>query len=428
LIMDTETIDICTACHDGSGADCDVVLGNYVQNGSWISHWDVALADSRPAAQVLTEDEAAGAGATLQVTDATGYNVGEQVATGDPDAAPAGFELSTITAVSTVTDIITIDNLTTALQIGDIVGNYTESANDHANWGTVGDELMGGGFDGVTGTSTTSAHITDIGNGDTKWGIQFGENASMADADSATLQITCVSCHLPHRSKNYRMLRQTPQGLNNEVAALDVMDNFSRGSDGGITESHAYTENTGKFNVVRVGDVRGGITSEGVSAWCGACHDYYYDNANLDDADDAPTAGDGMDDAPSYYSASAAYMHAVDVDLVYTPRNGSTGGTALTLWDNLDVGTFADRLPVAEDETVGTAGDYDSTDEISCLTCHRAHGTEAAMAGNARIGVKNRLGMTTEGKGAAEDLSDSVLLRIPNRGVCETCHDMPIGY
>jgi mono/diheme cytochrome c family protein len=134
-------------------------------------------------------------------------------------------------------------------------------------------------------------------------------------------------------------------------------------------------------------------------------------------------------------------MHSVDVDLTYTPRNGSTASTALSLWDNLDEGgqTFANRLPVAEFEeggadpddatySGGDAGDATDDDEVTCLTCHRAHGSEAAMAGNARIGVKTRLGITTQGRNAAEDMDDSVLLRIPNRGVCETCHNMPIGY
>jgi len=59
-------------------------------------------------------------------------------------------------------------------------------------------------------------------------------------------------------------------------------------------------------------------------------------------------------------------------------------------------------LPLQDPTGDGPSAD----DQLFCLTCHRAHGTNTSMTGLATVAPTN----------------DSALLRIDNRGVCEECH------
>jgi hypothetical protein len=75
--------------------------------------------------------------------------------------------------------------------------------------------------------------------------------------------------------------------------------------------------------------------------------------------------------------------------------------------------------------------DYEIADWIECLTCHRAHGSDATMDGFAGATL---LPATVEGfntllpgaPGSDDGVpptGDSALLRADNRGVCERCHN-----
>ncbi len=53
----------------------------------------------------------------------------------------------------------------------------------------------------------------------------------------------------------------------------------------------------------------------------------------------------------------------------------------------------------------------------TCIQCHVAHGTDATMSGYAQ-------GVTPNGGATGEPASqESFLLRLNNRGVCQTCHN-----
>lgn len=124
--------------------------------------------------------------------------------------------------------------------------------------------------------------------------------------------------------------------------------------------------------------------------------------------------------------ADPNFMHAIDVDLNYYPRNGSSGvqhlganlGTAGATID------YSDKMPVA-DMAGGTMGDYDDADRMTCLTCHRAHGTDAGMQNEAAIPTRNFGNTAITGFPSG---IDSMLLRLPNRAVCQQCHQMPNGF
>jgi hypothetical protein len=76
-------------------------------------------------------------------------------------------------------------------------------------------------------------------------------------------------------------------------------------------------------------------------------------------------------------------------------------------------------------------GAYQENDQLGCLTCHFAHGTDKKMAGwaNARL-VNNPSAVptwsvepTTALPAGVNPNMSSALLRADNRGVCERCHN-----
>ncbi len=70
-------------------------------------------------------------------------------------------------------------------------------------------------------------------------------------------------------------------------------------------------------------------------------------------------------------------------------------------------------LPLASQFITGT----NTNNLVVCQTCHLPHGSSAAMAGFANggpTGVDVLPGNT--------NTTDSALLRVANRGVCEACH------
>ena len=111
----------------------------------------------------------------------------------------------------------------------------------------------------------------------------------------------------------------------------------------------------------------------GTSAMCAACHGAYH-RTN-------PNQGSTLD--------NGTYTHRIDMPFSYMGNdNPETVGYA---------GYF---LPLAE------------TNTVVCMTCHLPHGSSAAMTGVAD-------GAGLPGETAA---TDSALLRLDNRGVCEVCH------
>lgn len=143
-------------------------------------------------------------------------------------------------------------------------------------------------------------------------------------------------------------------------------------------------------------------------------------------------------DASDGYGYIARHRHPMNV-----PMSNFTGDRDLTY----DPYTFQSSyptsvafidLPLDHDPTVESGAfslseqSYDASDWIECLTCHRAHGTDTTMTGYANGGLVSQTfpggwgswlvpdPNSTSGVPPAED---SALLRAPNRGVCERCHN-----
>lgn len=114
----------------------------------------------------------------------------------------------------------------------------------------------------------------------------------------------------------------------------------------------------------------------GTSQVCAACHGAYHQTA---------------EDQGSLLSGGS-YTHRVDMPYSY-------GGNV----NPETVGLAGYTLPLAQ------SGDGDL---VVCMTCHLPHGSSAQMAG------------ITNGDGLPGETSstDSALLRLDNRGVCQVCH------
>ena len=314
--------------------------------------------------------------------------------------------------------------------------------------------LNGGGFKFVgkssptSGQAVNSAHNVDaLANFNPDlilWGnVDLSGNAAL----NTMGQFTCIDCHDPHGSSNYRLLKDTVNGkavggynTAGKPAAyvssneLNFPENgFSKGATG-VAEVAAYVPNYTAAEYVAT-------AGKGMDAWCGACHGAYLNQTSTYDYGSKLDIGTSTD--PAYNSSSTLdtlqtsvtyHRHPVGVTLATNGPDGTNHSLVTTL--QLDPGlplamTFGKG--VAKD-SAGRTWDYDGA--IGCLTCHRAHGTEATMSGWAvatLVGGKVSL-LTTVGASPSNPASstnangvapnyDASLLRYNNRGVCERCHN-----
>ncbi len=217
--------------------------------------------------------------------------------------------------------------------------------------------LLGGGFLNYNGNPVTSVHDAD-GTIAATWGngVNRGVTADLAEGN-----LSCASCHDPHGSPNYRILKETING--NAVSVAQVDEGAAKDYD---------TEQWGA----------------GMSSVCAACHSSYH----------VTTGGSGSDPA---VAANGGYAHTIDMNFSYGGANVNPE----------TIGFDGYTLPLAETDT--------NFGRVVCSTCHMSHGTSATMAGFAAgdfdpFGAGVAPGPIPSG--------DSALLRLDNRGVCEVCH------
>jgi cytochrome c553 len=208
---------------------------------------------------------------------------------------------------------------------------------------------------------------TDNSSGFEKGSTAFGFSGQIpGSANHMTGSLVCSSCHNPHAGggPNPRLLKTVVQ----EVYDLYVeVEEISTGGPDGETG----------FQATQISAYKSGFT-----AWCSSCHDLL-----------ARVAGSG-------HSAdeTGLFRHATDVTATIYASYNTSVGLGIPLEDSLTI-------------------DDESTGRVTCMTCHRSHGTTAEMTG--RAAEYNRL---SEGGAEAETIYSSALLRISNRGVCFACH------
>ncbi len=223
-------------------------------------------------------------------------------------------------------------------------GIYTDRAG--GGEGSVNAALLGGGFVNYHGTAVTSIHDAQ-GTMGAAWGfgVARGSTASLPE------NLTCASCHDPHGSNNYRIIRENIAGSAVSVSQVDE-------------SAKDYTTEQWPDNV---------------SNACVACHGAYHvtrANSGENNADNGSGNADYGGDVSTYaHRIDMAYNYGGNVDPEGTGYQGYT-------------------LPLT------------ASKNVACQTCHLSHGTSASMTSLA----------------TAPNTSDSALLRLDNRGVCEVCH------
>jgi len=219
-------------------------------------------------------------------------------------------------------------------------------------------ESTAGGFEKITVGGTTA---TDVTSRHTVWGYN-------ADADGAAgiwSGGTATTLAVPGGTANL-----TGNGL-----VCGSCHNPHAGGTGAPNPRLLRTSILGSpnltvsFTLADAGNGAQMVTAygSGSTAWCGACHDKF-----------KTAAGSGHT-----IDGSGMYRHAMDVAVTTQPTDTTFHGTPL-----------------------------ETGSKVACLTCHRAHGTTAAVSGYA-------LSWPRDGGGTG---TTSALLRMQSRGTCYNCH------
>ncbi len=257
-----------------------------------------------------------------------------------------------------------------------------------------GDPLLGGGFVNYRGAAVSSTHSVDgthqnaWGSGTTwsstydcagchnpesglvwpgapTWGISPNAWPTYPGrGQNVTMPLTCTSCHDPHGGRNYRLLQQRmhpPSAQQEDPPGYVLVTSNEVGGDNPNQSGYVPDYTTPKYKL-------------GLGDWCTGCHFTYHQEVSVQpfNAED----GQGL---------VTRYRHKMNVVI--------TGGTY----------NLSTSLPLEDPSGDGPSAD----DQIFCLTCHYAHGTNTLMSGaSANIAPAY----------------DSTLLRMDNRGVCQDCH------
>lgn len=264
---------------------------------------------------------------------------------------------------------------------------------------------------------------------------------------AATPEMTCLSCHDPHPTSNYRMLRGTINssvvgGYNGAfesspnafvfstetgfpvpgVDATNPAGGFLKGP-AGAEQVAAYRPNyTGNPQLLNITSTE---ASKSISVWCSSCHTGYRQTS----AAATVTANFGIYEANPVtgvqVGATPRHFHPTDVTL----ENGYGPTRSLPA----TVGNDPYWVPL--ETAQGGSGDY-WKNYMGCLTCHRAHGSSAVMTGWAASHLETNtagywapvqdgvpgVAPAKETTGGSPAVGSSGLLRTNNRGVCERCH------
>jgi len=323
----------------------------------------------------------------------------------------------------------------------------------------------------ATSKPTTSHH--QLGTQATLWGSGANNTAN------GGMVLECTSCHDPHgtagwdvttnplvpaRVASYRLLRWQPAGSNGYTAPATsvnwsggafplsgttsgwlVPDNFAVNGQEWYTIGTTGAFAVGDYNAgngnnvynVRNAAAAGTVTNipAGVNEayFCAQCHDRYFNNTRLRNNTDIsaycgkPSSSTSTLVIPIVNDADGAapWIHPVDPIRCQPVVSATTG--ALTDWgDNGPSGdnTYMFRhnsgdIRLSMDGTA--AAGAGTTISRSCVACHVAHGTTAAMTA---LASANTLVPLT----APATTDNSVLLRMDNRTICLRCHATTVNF
>lgn len=306
--------------------------------------------------------------------------------------------------------------------------NVLDGVYEGTAFGSQGGDLLSGAFgreDRVGGVpGVFDGHDNPVTSTHTMNGQSWGAWGGGAMGSTSTVEATgnyptllgtgnkivmdCGTCHDPHGSSNYRILKDAVNGVPvggyagtgpDPTPTPFVISNETGFPTGGFL-LHISPADLGyvpDYTVAHYakGPVGPDQDKKGMVGWCVGCHTTY---ASLETT---YNAADG-------FGFVNRHKHGVNVPL----SDFKFIGHPLVV----DSG-----LPLAHD--IGETGNS-SSDWIDCLTCHNAHGASTIMTGFANVADPvNDLRPDTGLSGGVPPTNDSALLKLNNRGVCEACHN-----
>jgi predicted CXXCH cytochrome family protein len=251
-------------------------------------------------------------------------------------------------------------------------------------------------------------------------------------------------------------------GLN--TPACDPL--LSPGSDNVANQSACNTSNdapNGQPATISTGTLAGQIAfNDQISTWCSSCHTRYYSNTNPNPGTTPPsstldTIPVGNTDSsnrifPATYAPTSTQYGSPGYGDQVTFSGMTAAGLNTGTWYVIETGTSAGKsyfkVSASQDGAAFTTGtttatgtftrtfqssaaswwfqradgtftfQHQTTTNRACVTCHVAHGSNAAMTGPNSLGVYYPGTTTTS--------TSSRLLKLDNRGTCQMCHD-PTG-
>ena len=408
-----------------------VALGNYAIHGNYVTDTDACAGCHRAHTSVST--------ITWADADTAGVNHSALLVTSATEMWQFCYACHDATSQGADT------NVQTGIYEGTLPGNQQFGI------------LNGGGFDSLDQTPTTSTHMYKGSGWGAYGGGYFGTGANFAaDYSNAgqgvdafmtgtgnEIKMDCATCHDPHGSPNYRILKTVVNG-NTVGQYVPTADPDNPDPDGFVssvepgwpingfrlhTQYPAYQPSyttamyaKGYDMLVADGSASTGINAtKGMSGWCAGCHNTYLGPVTTHTKTNSLGVSTDYQSLASTYNAGDGsglglrHKHPINVEL--TTYHGP---------DKASMIVTDQVLPLANDLSELGAPSNQASDWIECLTCHRAHGTAAAMIGYASNAGAASV-VDTDGVARnnfpAQNPVPSALLRYDNRGVCERCHN-----
>ncbi len=316
--------------------------------------------------------------------------------------------------------------------------------------GTQFDMLNGGGFSDADFPTT---HLY-TGVSWPAWGGSTDAGLLGELIDAPEVVMSCSTCHDVHGSSNYRLLKDVVNGrtvggyigagpdptpdpwvISNEPGYPDTGWLLH---EPGAVQVAGYTPNYTEPMYSKAPDED---PTKGISGWCAACHVQYLEptstpvaggawwdvNQTVDALGESTTDGELLEwqegrvyDVTDGFGYVVRHKHPINVELA-------------NYLGARDLNVNTPGLPLAHSS--GDVATHDLTDWIDCLTCHRSHGSGSSMTGFARVadstnpeedtgpgGVAPAFGQQ-DTEGPDDPRRGNALLRLDNRGVCESCHN-----